>query len=1208
MQYLVPSTAPTVSSKNVRKPRSSASRGTSALDARIFRPLSPEAQTAFRVHGSVVNAVGKMRQRTAPQHDDGGIIGSITGAITHPAHVIGDIGLNALGEIGKIIPGSSRIAYETVKNVGQAATGAIPGVPWSSRSAIKNLGSMGQAMVTGLGADVGYVAGPILRGNWKQFAQRVRKEPVRTLGTLGLLYSGAGAAVRGGAEGAAAAARVSGATRTAEKLGEFASKRTVVRPGRPVPRRYRAPEKIGPPSVDAYGRQVLPQGATVTRTLRPRSANPITREIQRAVTDKAFAKIKAAVGKAPIYKGGKNINPMSPTARYTRLVSKESRNKGAILTATLENDFLKGSKDFQSIVRSVPKKVGTKRLTRAAHYTAAIRAMGLNNLAKTHTSRTWGRDQLIDLYEKAKKDNPNPVHVADIEHNLEVLKSIPDHWLDPARAPKVVNELTHQTVKVLDASTELKLKTGLLSPETAAISGRRSQMTVAGVLPDYRAYISAQKEQRALAEQASVVGGKIAGITAQITRIETKARASGRPMSQGTRDAIESARQEVKTLTKQHQSLLSKQAGKAAEEKALHTKIGAVVDWEMSPGSYFPARERILPGLPTRRRLTGRPTGEQTPRMTMAREHENKGIILRRGTAAFGPDVTLAAFRNALDLYGRQRAVEELVTKYVVRGPDGNPITDAAAVELAKHSNNLYIVRSTRELVRTLASNDRSAAAGELLNAVERVDDTKYLIPRAVDTGWRQALGARKNVLDNLNSYWKAGVLALSPRWYMQNFIGMWSQFLLGAGTDLQAIKMAASPKYRDAVLAEIEGHGLASDLGEFARREGGREGRNRLRRVVDFGYKWNSKFESLPRRAMYFNALKKRMREEEFVGKSANSAELADSWLNVTRGARKNEQWANELVDQVITETERFMGDYLKYNQFERTILRRAFPFYGWLRAIHRLAFALPFKYPKRTALLMAGSRMAYEMYNDNESILVDPIAGIIIGKNKFLGTGVTNPFETLRNTVKGGAEIAQDVATGDFSKIPAAAIQEIYPQLNPLLTAPATVALGRSPLNIPLKYGYGTDVYTDPRTGRSLTLDPLTGQVVDAQNQLGLEQMIGRNFPVYNLAKRMLAGGTPTESASLGSLLAWRLAGRPRSQAANLVVPGNPTGQALTKGTMYDLTNSLLGLPVYGYSPRNALLDSLRKDEMYMNAFKSDMNKQIQAQALYGRIGAKP
>jgi len=1163
--------------------------------------MSSYAARALDLRKRTDAALVRVDRRLNKGEGDGGVLGMITA----PFRIGGEVLANAATEAQQIIPGVARLGYEVGKNTVQAVTGPIPGVPWSGAQAVGRLANLGVNAVNSLGEDIRYVGQPIARGDIGELARRVKNQPIRAASTAMLAVPVAGAAVSGGLKAGSVAARAAGATRIAERLAAGASKRTVPVPGKPVPRRFREPEIIQRPAVDKYGREVKVDAGPIERRRRPRSANPITREIQRAVNDRVVDAVRKAAGTVPITFRGKNINPMSPAARYNRIINKDARDTGTQFIADMETDVLKGSQTFQSVVRKLPKLLGSKKNAKIAGHTAAIRAMGLNNLGKTHTSRTWGRDRLVKMYETARDTTDNPLHARDAQDNIDVLRSIPDHWLDPARAPKPVNDLTKVSIDMLNETTGLKVGTGLLSAEAAMASGRRAQAVAAGVGEEYRNYRKAVRAQEKAAAEITTLRGSIAGKQAQLAKMRTKVAAGGalspeqQALSVTLKEDIVAANQSIRSLT-------NKQAKKAAEAERLHAEVGAVVDWEMAPGSYFPNLRKPEAGIIKRKRF-GQPLGKQSPRMTPRREFENKGIILRDGTAAFGPDVSLYAFRNALDTLGRQRAVESLLTKYVVKDTNGVPITGAAARKLAEESNDLYVSRSKMQLVRTLAGVDpKSPEAKALYKAASKTDDTKYLIPKSVETGWRQALAPSRNWFDELNSFWKAGVLALTPRWYIQNMVGMWGQFSLGAGLDLQAIRMAKSPKYRDAVVAEIEGHGLASDLGEFARRESGREGRNRLRRVVDFGYRWNAKFEAVPRRAMYFHSIKKKLREEEMVKRGASSAELSEAWLNVIDAAKHGEKWADDLIGQATLETERFMGNYVRYNEFERAFLRRAFPFYGWMRAIHRLAFALPIKYPKRAALLFSASRMAYELYNDNESTLLDPIQGLVIGDGSFLGTGSSNPAETLRSTTQLTSSIARSLQRGDITQIPSEIIASAWEQANPLVTTPATIAMNATPTGIPLNFGAGGDVFTDKASGRSFTIDPATGNIVDAKNRLGVEQLLGKPFPLYNLAKRALAGGTPTDSASLAALAAWRMRGSPANEAPNLVQPEKPGGRALSRDLRYDLTN-LLGFPVYRYSPKNALIESIRDIEAKKRAYENYIKSQREGEAFYRKLGVR-
>ena len=980
-----------------------------------MRQMSPDAARAIAVRKKVDAAIIRVDRRANKDQGDGGILG----AIAAPFRIGGEVLANAATEAQQIIPGIARLGYEVGKNVVQAATGPIPGVPWSGAQAVGRLGNIGKNVVESLASDIRYVGQPIAKGNFGELAKRIHDQPIRAATTAMLAVPLAGEAVAGGLRVGSAAARAAGDVGMAERLAAGASRRTLLVEGKPVPRRYRAPEVIHQPAFDSRGREVVARGAPIERLRRPRSANVITREIQRAVSDRVVNAVHQAAGKVPLTIHGRNFNPMSPANRYNRIVAKDARDTGTQFLSTLENNAVTGTQVFQSIVRKLPKVLGSKDNAKAAGYTAAIRAMGLNNLSSVRKLRTWGRDNLAKKYEEAAAQADNPLHARDALANAKVLRSIPDHWFDPAKAPKVINDLTNASIDLLKQSTEMKVGTNLLSPLSVISAGRRNQAVAAGVGDQFVAMQKAMHESNVAAKEIVSLQGQHAGLQAELVKVKAQAAARG-PMTEETKLHIQTLTGDINSRANEIVKAQRARAHNVSEATRLQAEVDLSLGAEMSPGNYFPNVRKPEPGIGKRKRL-GLPIGMQTPRMTARHEHLNKGIILRDGTAAFGPDVTLSAFRNALDTVGRQRAVESLLSKYVIKDSNGIPITNDAAVKLAKESSDLYVSRSKMELVRTMSRRDKKSADAEALyKAAVGTEDTKYLIPKSVETGWRQALAPNRNWFDDLNSYWKAGVLALSPRWYIQNMVGMSSQFILGAGLDLQAIRMAASPKYRDLVIAEIEGHGLASDLGEFVKRESGRESTGAIKRVVNFGYKWNSKFESIPRRAMYFHALKKKMKDEEMVKAGASSAHLSDAWLGVIEGAKRGEKWADDLIGQTALETERFMGNYVRYNAFERAVLRRVFPFYGWMRAIHRLAFALPVKYPKRAALLFSASRMAYEMYNDNESTLMDPIQGLVVGGGTYLGTASANPADTLRSTTKLTQSVARDLQSGNISQIP--------------------------------------------------------------------------------------------------------------------------------------------------------------------------------------------
>jgi hypothetical protein len=1142
------------------------------------------------------------------EEDDGGILGSIVSPFRIAGQAIGGFGMNVLRGVAPIPEGTARLVYENARDIGQMALSPLPGIDFAP--AANRFGERTAGMVRGLGEDISYTFGPIVRGDFATAARRAYNEPVRVLGTAALVYPVAGATIGAGARAGAAAGRMAAraggrapgaGTRFLEAVG---SKRTVPVEGQPMPRRMRPPEIIEPPARTRTGGDVSPlPGATepMVRPRRPRSANPITREFQRYVTEPTLAATRGAVGRIPIRIGGKERNPLSPAARYDRIARGDVRTIGYGMAANFESDFLRGSRTFQKLIKRIPKvlgpvrgtNVGATKRAKAAYYTVALRAMGLNNLSKTQATRTWGRDSFIKMYEDARDKYPQ--YQKAIDDNIETLKSIPDEWLDPDTAPKILNDLTQEATKILDESTDLKMQANMITPDTAEFSKRRAQYMAAGVFDEAEYMRRALRVRDKAARRAVRAGAEVSRLRTERARLVTENAAQSK---------ISNIDARIRTAMNDEKVNRSRAARLQKRADTMDAAIKRKFDTEMSPGSYFPNIRVAMDG--GQQKSTKRPVGTQSPRMTLPEEKQNRGIILREGTAAFTPDIILGAFRDAIDVSQRAAALEKVLAKYVVKDADGNPITVPSQIAAAERKSDLYVARSKKQLLRTMAAREGSPEADELVAAIDNIPDDgrKYLIPRAVEKGWRDALGTRQNVLDRINSAWKSGVLALSPRWYVQNGVGMSLQFLLGAGLDLQAIRMAFSKKYADQVLAEIDASGLSSDMGELARRVGQRPSRNVLKRIIVAGYRMNSALEAVPRRAMYWHAVKKKLREEEIVRGGTNSARLAEAWLDVVKGAERGEKWADDIIGQSVLETERFMGQYLRYNPFERKVLRRAFPFYGWMRAIHRLAFALPVKYPKRAALLAAASRMAYEMYSDEESSLLDPYAGLITGENTFVGLGIMNPLESLTPTSEAAGRVFGAISEGDIGKVPGIIAQEGYRQLGPALTLPASIAMQRSALGVPTRFGVGGNIVRDPQSGRTYGIDPVTGRIVDETPVPGAEYLLGQNFPIYNAARRLVAGdgARPTADAALSDLIEWRLRGSPSSDVPRLFATPRVQGRSIESiGRTTDILSTALGVPVYRYNPQVALLEQLERARRYSEARKQDYRSRIQTEALW-------
>jgi hypothetical protein len=194
--------------------------------------------------------------------------------------------------------------------------------------------------------------------------------------------------------------------------------------------------------------------------------------------------------------------------------------------------------------------------------------------------------------------------------------------------------------------------------------------------------------------------------------------------------------------------------------------------------------------------------------------------------------------------------------------------------------------------------------------------------------------------------------------------------------------------------------------------------------------------------------------------------------------------------------------------------------------------------------------------------------------------------------------------IQEGDVGKVPGIALQEAYRQLGPALTLPASIAMQRSALGVPTRYGVGGDIVRDPQSGRTYGTDPVTGRIVDETPVPGAEYLLGQNFPIYNAARRLVAGANarPTADAALSDLLEWRLRGSPSSEVPRLFATPQVQGRSLSQiGRTTDILSTAVGVPVYRYNPDAALREQLERARRYAEARRQDMRSRLQAEALY-------
>ena len=627
----------------------------------------------------------------------------------------------------------------------------------------------------------------------------------------------------------------------------------------------------------------------------------------------------------------------------------------------------------------------------------------------------------------------------------------------------------------------------------------------------------------------------------------------------------------------------------------------------LTPGEYFPQVSPLRGEMDTRFNTAVRGRFQDAPdsagmpddgrigaSLTAPSEKFNASRLADDGLLLLSPRLVVDALRSAVSVRERVTAASALVAKYAAKH-DGRLVEGKSARDLVARSNGRYTLISERQLASITGLSIDSVASKQLLDILRDVPggklnkddvaqaDVQLAVPTAAVRGWRQALDPNKGnpgarLLDYVTSLWKGGVLALNPRWYIQNFFGMWGQFALGAGADLQAISMARNPDFIEAIPGRISQMGLSQEFGEYARRAQG-DATNWLGSLIRAGYFGNAMLESVPRRAMYWHMARKGLDENQIMRRGIiDPAFAAEAWLDLAKAAGKGDRGANAILDEALLVTERFMGNYSTYNGLERTVLKRIFPFYAWMRAINRLGFALPFKHPKRAALLGAASLMAYDERND----LTGYRQGVFLGNSSQIVLNTMGPAYSLIPSFEAPTEVGRIISTeglgaGTVAAVPAtlrSALQESGPFFGEL----SQVVFGETLSGVPTTYSPGYQGIDNTAFSGGVYTDIFTGQKKYADPSPNLLTRLQSLIPWNNVARNILAGDkTPYGTTSTYDLANYAFrrgldADGARAQEAKLFQEARPRPYTEPWWSRYG-TRAFLGVPVVQYNLQEML-----------------------------------
>lgn len=328
------------------------------------------------------------------------------------------------------------------------------------------------------------------------------------------------------------------------------------------------------------------------------------------------------------------------------------------------------------------------------------------------------------------------------------------------------------------------------------------------------------------------------------------------------------------------------------------------------------------------------------------------------------------------------------------------------------------------------------AAGYAPLKPAEALTSNTIVVPKEVkavfDNYYKKAGPFEKSLeyaYDPLTRAFKITVLPLSPSWQVGNAIGNTFMATFGAGVGPVALSkgiIQSIAEYKKT--GEFPGperlrtHGASWESQEVMR--GGKtvtkapRARGALRKVspIRAGYGMNEFIDNLGRSAVYLS--------------------------------KKSKGYSDEMATKL---TLRAMGDFQKLSPFEKRVVRRALPFYAWMKHLTKLAFTMPIEHPLRTAFTLELGNM-FSTKEDWEGLLPGYLKGSVpFGPDSYIQTSSLfpfgNPLEGFSN-IKGG--------------------------LNPILKLLAT--------NVPGSPAQGVNFFT----GKPYTRPPGTGRHNDTGQEL--------------------------------------------------------------------------------------------------------------------------
>ncbi|MCX7621193.1 MAG: hypothetical protein N2037_10170 [Acidimicrobiales bacterium] len=330
----------------------------------------------------------------------------------------------------------------------------------------------------------------------------------------------------------------------------------------------------------------------------------------------------------------------------------------------------------------------------------------------------------------------------------------------------------------------------------------------------------------------------------------------------------------------------------------------------------------------------------------------------------------------------------------------------------------------------------------ELLNRTEPT----YVVPKEIEraiqeTKTKLETNPLLRLYDKGLGWWKIATLALNPRWVYQNIIGN----SLMAATELTPRQMlnvvgelvSSSSQIRNLRKTPDDATAFLLQRG-FTAEELKSIGSNVERSPVGLMFKMNEVVDDTTRIAIYWAKREDAKRLRSWADEQIKAGRISkEQWDRLEASAKMTEEQALDRALKVA-------GDFSTFTPFEKNIVRRVIPFYGWLRHQTKLMFRLPVEHPARVAWTLHLT----DMFVDNKDLpdwlqgaLKIPDDWPIIG-GTFLSTN-WSPFATPEHMPVLSVRSAA-ASLSPFIQIPAAAFGLNVGRGRQLMMPPGTYPTG--------------------------------------------------------------------------------------------------------------------------------------------------------------------